>query len=242
MGRFYEEGLGVAKDYQKSYSWYKEAADQDLADAQYTMGRFYEEGLGVAKDYQKSFLFYKKAGEKGHKDSIFKLGDFYIKGLLIKFDEEVRADISISRKNEKEKKKLENEYQKINNQLQAYIKEEQLRNDIEENIVIREEAQCISNKKIILNNKKIFILGGKWDSKNKEEVEDFFWNNGCSKVIFLKADRLIRNEDKIKNADIIIFDTSVNSHSMYYKYRNHISYTICKSNLNVIEGLFDYKY
>ena len=47
----YFEGRGVSKDYTEALRWFRLAAKQGLAQAQYNLGHMYFEGQGVSKDY-----------------------------------------------------------------------------------------------------------------------------------------------------------------------------------------------
>ena len=57
------------------------------------------------------------------------------------------------------------------------------------------------------------------------------------RIEFIHATAVFRNSDKLKNSDIIIFDTSYNSHSAYYKLKSHglKIYRISTSNLDKIK-------
>ena len=59
-------------DTQSAY-WYKKAAEQGNAEAQYEVGQMYYYGKGVAKDRIQADYWYKKASEQGHADAQFKL-------------------------------------------------------------------------------------------------------------------------------------------------------------------------
>ena len=53
-------------DLTQAVSWFQKAADQGLADAQYTLGVCYEKGCGTVKDTVKAREWYKKAADQGH--------------------------------------------------------------------------------------------------------------------------------------------------------------------------------
>ena len=46
--------------------WYRKAAEQGLAEAQYNLGQVYTKGDGVAKDMIEAVKWYRKAAEQGH--------------------------------------------------------------------------------------------------------------------------------------------------------------------------------
>ena len=144
-----------------------------------------------------------------------------------------------------EKDKLIKESQKEINYLYGQIEslQEQIKNieqdennTIEENIKIEEIEQQEEKEKTDLQNKNIVILGGKWNSKNRGEVESYIDAENAT-VEFIEANRIFRNSQKISNKDIVIFDTSYNSHAAFYKIKSiarNIIY-INKSNIEEIK-------
>ena len=144
-----------------------------------------------------------------------------------------------------EKDKLIKESQKEINYLYGQIEslQEQIKNieqdennTIEENIKIEEIEKQIEKEKTDLQNKNIVILGGKWNSKNRGEVESYIDSENAT-VEFIEANRIFRNSEKIANKDIVIFDTSFNSHAAFYKVKSiakKIIY-INKSNIEEIK-------
>lgn len=50
--------------------WFRRAAVQGYADAQYQLGTFYEDGLGVAEDFVLAHMWYQIASEKGNQDAL----------------------------------------------------------------------------------------------------------------------------------------------------------------------------
>nr|DAX72003.1 MAG TPA: protein of unknown function (DUF2325) [Caudoviricetes sp.] len=145
----------------------------------------------------------------------------------------------------KEQDKLVKEQQKEINYLYGQIEslQEQIKNiekdennTIEENIKIEEIEKQIEKEKTDLQNKNIVILGGKWNSKNRGEVESYIDSENAT-VEFIEANRIFRNSEKIANKDIVIFDTSFNSHAAFYKVKSiakKIIY-INKSNIEEIK-------
>ena len=144
-----------------------------------------------------------------------------------------------------EKDKLIKESQKEINYLYVQIEslKEQIKNieqdennTIEENITIEEIEKQIEKEKTDLQNKNIIVLGGKWNSKNRGEVESYIDSQNAT-VEFIEANKIFRNSEKIANKDIVVFDTSYNSHSAFYKVKSiarNIIY-INKSNIDEIK-------
>ena len=46
--------------------WYRQAAEQGIADAQYNLGRLFAKGEGVAQDYVQAHIWYSLAARQGH--------------------------------------------------------------------------------------------------------------------------------------------------------------------------------
>jgi hypothetical protein len=63
LGHLYENGLGVAQDYNKARWWYERAAALDDTAAMTELGKLYENGLGVAQDYNKARWWYERAAD-----------------------------------------------------------------------------------------------------------------------------------------------------------------------------------
>ena len=144
----------------------------------------------------------------------------------------------------KEQDKLIKESQKEINYLYGQIEslQEQIKNieqdennTIEENIKIEEIVEE-EKEKTNLKNKNIIVLGGKWNSKNRGEVESYIDSENAT-IEFVEANKIFRNSEKIENKDIVIFDTSFNSHAAFYKVKSiarNIIY-INKSNIDEIK-------
>ena len=146
-----------------------------------------------------------------------------------------------------EKDKLIKESQKEINYLYGQIEslkeeikniEQDENNTIEENIKIEEIEHQEEKEKTNLKNKNIIVLGGKWNSKNRGEVESYIDSENAT-IEFIEANKIFRNSEKIANKDIVIFDTSFNSHAAFYKVKSiarNIIY-INKSNIDKIKSL-----
>lgn len=80
LGRKYEKGEGVTKDYAKAAEWYRKAAEQGNAEAQNNLGWCYKNGKGVTQDYVKAVEWYKKAAEQGDDFAQVVMGACYYHG------------------------------------------------------------------------------------------------------------------------------------------------------------------
>jgi TPR repeat protein len=69
----YEQGRGVTQDDEKAAFWFRKAAEQGDAEAQYTLGYMYANGDGVPRDYQQSLFWFRNAAEQGDVAAQFKV-------------------------------------------------------------------------------------------------------------------------------------------------------------------------
>ena len=66
LGYIYDEGLGIDKNKDKAYEYYKSSADQGNICAQHNLGHSYENGDVTNIDYEESIKWYKLAADKGN--------------------------------------------------------------------------------------------------------------------------------------------------------------------------------
>ena len=135
---------------------------------------------------------------------------------------------------EKQKKEIEKLSLRIKHLEQEIENMEQDESvEVVENINIKELSE---EKKIDFTNRNVKVIGGKWSQKVIEKAEKYAEEKGF-RIEFIHATAVFRNSDKLKNSDIIIFDTSYNSHSAYYKLKSHglKIYRISTSNLDKIK-------
>ena len=60
----YYYGYGVKQDYAEAVKWYRKAAEQGNAYAQFNLGNAYYNGNGVEQDYAEAVKWYQKAAEQ----------------------------------------------------------------------------------------------------------------------------------------------------------------------------------
>jgi S1-C subfamily serine protease len=70
----------VAKDEVEAVKWYRKAAGQDYAMAQFNLGFCYANGQGVAKDEVEAVKWFRKAAEQNLPDAQYNLGVCYYSG------------------------------------------------------------------------------------------------------------------------------------------------------------------
>jgi len=56
----------VLQDYAEAVRWYRKAADQGYAIAQYDLGNMYDQGKGVPQNYGEARRWYRKAADQGY--------------------------------------------------------------------------------------------------------------------------------------------------------------------------------
>lgn len=75
------------KDYKSAAKWYRKAAMEGDAGAQYCLGMCYYGGLGVRLNEGEAFKWVRRAAEQGEPDAQKALGDMYLRGEGVKADE-----------------------------------------------------------------------------------------------------------------------------------------------------------
>ena len=69
-----------SQDYKQAVEWFRKAAAQGNADAQYNLGVMYSNGQGVKQDYKKAVEWFRKAAAQGNADAQYNLGVMYSNG------------------------------------------------------------------------------------------------------------------------------------------------------------------
>jgi uncharacterized protein len=68
------------KNSPKAVEWYRKAADQGHAHAQYELGLAYQSGEGVEKNRNKAAEYFRKAADQGHAHAQYAIGEAYRRG------------------------------------------------------------------------------------------------------------------------------------------------------------------
>jgi TPR repeat protein len=76
----YANGNGVPENDAEAIKWYRKAADQGDADAQYNLGNWYANGRGVPENDVEAVKWYRKAADQGHAKAQSNLGVMYYGG------------------------------------------------------------------------------------------------------------------------------------------------------------------
>ena len=73
----YSKGIGVPKDFEASARWYRKAADQGFAIAQYSLGVAFNFGKGLSRDFVAAAKLFRQAANQGFAPAQFTLGLSY---------------------------------------------------------------------------------------------------------------------------------------------------------------------
>lgn len=66
LGNMYYDGIGVMDDGEQAAHWFKLAAKQGLAEAQFKLGVIYYDGDDVSEDDEEAARWIKLAADQGH--------------------------------------------------------------------------------------------------------------------------------------------------------------------------------
>ena len=89
MGLAYKCGMGVKQNHAASIQWFRRAAEQGEADAQFNLGRLYgsevdgmyKNGRAAPANDAEAFKWYRLAAEQGHTQAQVRLAQLFAKGL-----------------------------------------------------------------------------------------------------------------------------------------------------------------
>ena len=151
--------------------------------------------------------------------------------LKAKLDEKSKRDgnediVKLEKENYYLKSKIE-KLQLENEELKQTIKE--LKEIVEDLPITIEKIEPENT----YSGESIVIVGGHWNNISKSEVRQDYLAD------FIEAEDVIKFTDRIRNYDIIIFDTSRNSHINFNRFKNNSKLKlISKSKKNDIDNLF----
>ncbi len=80
VAQAYDNGFQVEKDPAKAVAWYKKAAAQSHAEAQYQLGRHYLSGEGIAKDEKEAFVWVQRSAFKDYPQGLLLTGQMLCEG------------------------------------------------------------------------------------------------------------------------------------------------------------------
>lgn len=86
LGIIYTQGRGVPRDFVEATKWFRRAAEQGDANAQFNLGFRFVVGIGVTQDQMEGVKWYRLAADQGHADAQFHLGLMYAVGFGVSQD------------------------------------------------------------------------------------------------------------------------------------------------------------
>lgn len=238
LGILYKNGKVVKKNDAKAFNLFMEAIKGGDKEAEYYLGMYYKDGIGTAQNLEKAKEYFIKSGKKGEEYALIELGKLYVEELGDSCN-----DLKVKEDQIRElRRKIEVQEKKINN----LIEENKIDFSSPDDFKIKKYEEEIaiedSRKKLTIpEKKKILVLGGNWNSKNKKQLKVFF-DKYLNLVSFIEFEETLRHEDEIENTGIngiVIFDTSCNKHCLFKKFKKYITRMIPKSNANEVINLFE---
>jgi hypothetical protein len=82
---------GVTQNFEKAALWFREAADEGIANASYNLGVLYHQGLGVERNIDHALYWYRESAKLGHPEAQYNLGIAYIEGIGTDYNAEIAA-------------------------------------------------------------------------------------------------------------------------------------------------------
>lgn len=82
---------GVKQNFERAAMWFREAADNGIANARYNLGVLYHQGLGVKRDLGKALYWYREAATLSHPEAQYNLGIAYIEGIGTEYNAPMAA-------------------------------------------------------------------------------------------------------------------------------------------------------
>jgi TPR repeat protein len=79
-GIFYEQGVGIPKDYSRALEWYERAATNGVPDGVLKAANCYLIGMGTHTDVRKGIELLKKAADLGSAQAQYQLSGYYFRG------------------------------------------------------------------------------------------------------------------------------------------------------------------
>lgn len=91
LGRLYETGLGVQRNYYQAVALYTEAAELDYVKAIYDLGRMFHDGKGVSRDYAKAAELFDRAAAQNDAEALYALAWMRLRGEGVEQNDNVAA-------------------------------------------------------------------------------------------------------------------------------------------------------
>lgn len=82
---------GVSQNFEKAAFWFREASDNNIANARYNLGVLNHQGLGTERNLDKALYWYREAAKLGHAEAQYNLGIAHIEGIGTDYDPKLAA-------------------------------------------------------------------------------------------------------------------------------------------------------
>lgn len=86
LGSLYDDGLGVAQDFEKAATLYEAAAKEGSPEAYYGLGKLYHEGRGVVHDFLRAADCFRKSADAGFSLALQALAIMHFRGQGVPMD------------------------------------------------------------------------------------------------------------------------------------------------------------
>ncbi len=138
----------------------------------------------------------------------------------------------------KENNYLKSRIEKLEQEIEILQEVKEINQTIQENVVVDEKPVIAEITKELPEYQSIVVCGGNWNSKEKENLQKAL--STCD-IEFIDAEKTLIRIDRIKNADVVVFDASRNAHMYYYKIKQNTQklYHISKSSSEEVLKLWD---
>ncbi len=78
--------VGVSQNFERAAFWFREAAENGIANARYNLGVLYHQGLGIDRDLGRALYWYREAAKLNHPEAQYNLGIAHIEGIGTDYD------------------------------------------------------------------------------------------------------------------------------------------------------------
>lgn len=82
---------GVQQNFEKAATWFVEASQNGIPNAQYNLGVLYHQGLGVERDLGRALYWYREAAKENHPEAQYNLGIAHIEGIGTDYNADLAA-------------------------------------------------------------------------------------------------------------------------------------------------------
>jgi TPR repeat protein len=82
---------GVDQNFERAAFWFRQAADNEIANARYNLGVLYHQGLGQERNLDRALYWYREAAKLGHAEAQYNLGIAHIEGIGTDYDPRLAA-------------------------------------------------------------------------------------------------------------------------------------------------------